>query len=88
MLDHFYKQKVIHIYNKSEWGVCVYVCSVVFDSFMTAWAVAHKTPLSKGFPRPRILEWVAISSSRQSSQLRDQTHIFCVSSTDRLVLYH
>ena len=27
----------------------------------------------------RILEWVAISFSRGSSQLMDQTHIFCVS---------
>ena len=26
----------------------------------------------------RILEWVAISSSRRSSQLRDQTHFSCI----------
>ena len=33
----------------------------------------------------RILEWVAISSSRVSSQLRDRT---CVSCIDRWILYH
>ena len=36
----------------------------------------------------RILEWVAIRFSMGSSQLRDPTHISCVSCTDRQVLYH
>ena len=35
----------------------------------------------------RILEWIAISSSRGSSQLRDQTHISYVSCIGRWVLY-
>ena len=35
-----------------------------------------------------ILEWVAIPSSRESSQPRDQTHISYVSCTGRWVLYH
>ena len=30
------------------------------------------------FPQARILEWVAISFSRGSSQLRDLTQVFCV----------
>ena len=34
-----------------------------------------------GILQARILEWVAISSSRGSSQCRDQTHISCVSCT-------
>ena len=38
-----------------------------------------------GILQARILEWVAISSSRGSSQSRDRTHISCVS---KLVLYH
>ena len=33
----------------------------------------------------RILEWVAISSSRESSQPRDQTHVSCIG---RQILYH
>ena len=36
----------------------------------------------------RILGWVAIYSSRGSSQPRDQTLISCVSSISRQVLYH
>ena len=38
-----------------------------------------------GIHQARILEWVAISFSRGSSQLRDQT---CVSCTGRWILYH
>ena len=34
-----------------------------------------------GVSQARILEWVAISSSRGSSRLRDQTHIYCISCT-------
>ena len=41
--------------------------------FVTPWAVAYKAPLSTGILQARILEWVAISSSRGSSQHRDQT---------------
>ena len=41
-----------------------------------------------GILRARILEWVAISFSRGSSQLRDRTRISCVSSTGRQILYH
>ena len=33
----------------------------------------------------RILEWVAISFSRESSQPRDQIHVCCI---DRWILYH
>ena len=36
----------------------------------------------------RILEWVAMHSSKGSSQPRDQTHISYVSCIDRQVLYH
>uniref|UniRef100_A0AAA9SQ75 Transmembrane protein 19 n=1 Tax=Bos taurus TaxID=9913 RepID=A0AAA9SQ75_BOVIN len=51
------------------------------------WTVACQPPLSMGFFQARILEWVAISCSRGSSQHRDRTH-FCVSCIGRLILYH
>ena len=35
-----------------------------------------------------ILEWVAISFSKESSQSRDQILVFCVSGTGRQILYH
>ena len=31
--------------------MCVFSCSLVSDSFMTPWIVAHQAPLSMGFPR-------------------------------------
>ena len=37
---------------------------------------------------PRILEWVDISSSRRSSQLRDQTSVSFIICIGRWVLYH
>ena len=36
----------------------------------------------------RILEWVAISSRRGSSQLRDQTRVSWISYIGRQILYH
>ena len=43
--------------------------------FMTPWTVAHQAPLSMGILQARILEWVAMPSSRGSSQPRDQTQV-------------
>ena len=56
--------------------------------FVIPWTVAHQTPLSMGFSRQKIVEWVAISSSRGSFRPRDGTqvsHAFCIG---RQVLYH
>ena len=47
--------------------------------FATLWTIACQAPLSMGFSRPRILEWVGISSSRGSSQPRDWTQVSCIS---------
>ena len=41
-----------------------------------------------GIFQARILEWVAISSSRGSFQSRDRIHIPCVSCISRRMLYH
>ena len=50
-------------------AVQYYMFSVVSDS-ATPWTVAHKAPMSMGFLQVRILEWVAMPSSRGSSQPR------------------
>ena len=39
-----------------------------------------------GKKKKRILEWVAISCSRESSQLRDPIHISCISCIGKLIL--
>jgi len=44
-------------------------------------------PSVGGIFQARILEWVAISYSRGSSQCRDQTHIPCVSCISKQILY-
>jgi len=40
------------------------------------------------FSQTRILEWVAMLSSRGSSRPRDRTHIFCISCIGRHILYY
>ena len=45
----------------------------VVGLFVIPWTVAHQTPWSMEFSMARILEWVAISYSRESSHPRDQT---------------
>ena len=41
-----------------------------------------------GISQARILEWVAISFSRVSSQPRDRTSVSYISCTGRWILYH
>ena len=43
--------------------------------FLPAWPVIHQASLSMGILQDRILEWVAMLSSRGSSQPRDRTQI-------------
>ena len=43
--------------------------------FMTPWTVAHQAPLPMEILQTRMLEWVAMPSSRRSSQPRDQTQV-------------
>ena len=59
----------IHIYNCC---CCCFIAKSGPALFVTPWSVARQALLSMGFPQPRILEWVAISFSRGSSQPRDQ----------------
>ena len=85
----------VHIYNKKLMLNCedhsqywqspqkrtnsVCACSVVANSFVTLWTIAHQAPLSVGFPRTEgILERVSISSSRVSSWPRDRTWVSCI----------
>ena len=50
--------------------------SVVSDSFFaTPWIVARQDPLSMGILQARILEWVAMLSTRESSQPRGRTQV-------------
>ena len=69
---------------------CVYVCEVA-QLCPTLW-----DPMDCSIPgssvhrifQARVLEWVAISFSRESSQPRDQTQVSCILYIDRQILYH
>ena len=55
---------------------------------MTPWTAASQALLSIGILQARILEWVAVSYSRGSSQAKDQIHVSGVSYTGRQIVYH
>ena len=50
-----------------------------FRLFATPWTVALKPSSVHGILQARILEWVAVPSSRGSSQSRDLTCVSCIS---------
>ena len=58
---------IIHVY-------CAQLLSCVW-LFATPWTVALQAPVSMGILQARILEWVAMPSSRRSSQPRDRTQV-------------
>ena len=66
--------------NKEEWKWKCQSLSPIW-LFATTWTLVRQAPLSMGFPKPRILEWVAIPFSRGSSQPRDQTQVSCIASS-------
>ena len=85
-----WKTKVHLLQSQNSWvkrpkcKACVYACSVVSASMDCSPPGSSVHRISQ----TRILEWVAISSSRGSSWLRDRTCIsfsFCIY---RQILYH
>ena len=70
--------------------ICAYVCAKSLQSCPTLCNAMDCSPPGSsvhGISRARIMEQVAISSTRRSFQPRDQTH-FCGSCIGRQVLYH
>ena len=51
--------------------------SVMLTSLWPPWSAAHQAPLSMGILQAKILEWLAMPSSRGSSKPRDQTQVSC-----------
>ena len=51
---------------------------------VTLWAVARQAPLSMGILQARILDWVALPSSREFSWPRDWTHVSGISMSPAL----
>ena len=100
-LDNIYqghpKQTVLTVYIKfikqtlnTFWIVCMYMYSplmrsVLSNSFVTPWTVAHQAPLSKGFPRQAYQSELPFPSPGDLPNSRDQTLILCIG---RQILYH
>ena len=55
--------------------LCLVTQCLSVQLFATPWTVAHQALLSMGIVQTRILEWVAMPSSRDSSQPRDRTQV-------------
>ena len=66
--------------------VCVLNCFSHVWFFATPWTTARQAPLSMGFFLTRILEWVAMPSSRESSW-RLNPRLLCLLPLRR-ILYH
>ena len=75
--------------DKSSYHLLPYkdICCLVTKSCPTLWSRGlYSLPGSSdhGILQARMLKWVAIFSSRRSSQPRDQTHVSCIG---RRILY-
>ena len=64
-----WKRKIYIYFFPSWYQLCL---------FATPWTVAHQALLSLGILQVRILEWVAMPSSRGSSQPRNWTQVSCM----------
>ena len=60
--------------NKKQWGAGDSV-TMSCPTLETPWTAVCQAPLSMGILQARILEWVAMPSSRGSFQPRDQTQV-------------
>ena len=71
--------------------ILIFMCAKLLQSCLTLCDPKARSPPGSsvhGILKARILEWVAMPSSRGSSQPRDRTHVSYVSCTGRQVLYH
>ena len=76
-------------------GTCYIMCSEIFcyNKYVCILSRIQLVVTPPGFSvhgifQARILEWVAMSSSRGSSWPRDWTHVSCVSCIGRQIHYH
>ena len=83
-------QKTTREYYEHLYGLCL-CCAKSLPSFLSLCGLMDWSPPGSfvhGIPQARILEWVAMPSSRGLSQPRDQTHTSSISCIGRWVLYH
>ena len=61
-----------------QYHAVLYLVTRCVQLFATPWTVAHQAPLFMGVLQARILEWVAMPSSRGSSWPRYRTQVSCI----------
>ena len=57
---------------------CAVLCLITQSCPTLCDCIAHQAPLSMGILQARILKWVSMPSSRESSQTKDQTQVSCI----------
>ena len=57
---------------------CVCLVAQSCPTLCDPWTAAHQASLSMGILQARILEWIAMPSSRGSSQPRNQSQVSCI----------
>ena len=71
------KLYVLDLYQKLKFVIIMHILMCIPSHFslvrlfVTLWIIAHQAPLSRGILQARILEWVAMHSSRGPSKPRD-----------------
>ena len=71
--------KTYHLHAKS-----IQLCSTPCNPMDSLWS----PPGPSVHLQARILQWIAMTSSRGSFPSRDQTHVSCISCIGRLILFH
>ena len=81
----FFTKRVIFCWTRA-WSYCSCCCCLLVKSYLCNPVDCSQPGFSiHGIFQARILEWAAVSFSREPSPPRDQT---CVSCIDRWILYH
>ena len=70
------------------WVVCACLCTQLHQTLCDPMDCSPPGSSVHSIFQARILDQIAISFSRGSSPLRDQTRVSCVSCIGRLILYH
>ena len=81
----------MHRIRASKWQKSVLVaqlCPTLCNTMVCSLPGSSEPGILHVILQARMLEWVAMPSSKGSSQPRDQTHISYVSCIGRWILYH
>ena len=87
---------ILHTHTKCTYiyNMCIHLYVCAYIHFQSCPTLCNPMDCSlpgscvHGIFQAIVLEWIAMSFSRESSQPRDQTCVFCISCIGRWILYH